>query len=58
MIDKKQALEALKMVDVKQLEIDLDDEQKKKMFRFGSYNGLMIASEIIKNLPEIVDKQD
>lgn len=50
--DKKIILDAFKMVDVKKLDIEVDDISKKKWFRFGSYNGMMIASEIIKNLPE------
>lgn len=50
--DKKMILDAFKMIDVKKLEIDLDDPKKIKWFRFGSYNGLMMASEIIKQLPE------
>lgn len=49
---KKELMRLLKMVDVKQLEIDVDDDSKKKWFRFGSYNGLSIASEIIKAIPE------
>lgn len=50
--DKKMLLQAFKMIDVKKLEIDLDDPKLVKWFRFGSYNGLMMASEIIKQLPE------
>ena len=50
--DKKAILEALEMVDVKQLEIDHADPRVVKWFRFGSYNGMVIASEIIKQLPE------
>lgn len=50
--DKKAILEALEMVDVKQLEIEHADPRVVKWFRFGSYNGMVIASEIIKQLPE------
>ena len=52
--DKELILNAFKMVDVKQLEINhVDvDERAIKWFRFGSYNGMSIASEIIKQLPE------
>lgn len=50
--DKETILEAFKMVDVKKLEIEHDDPRLVKWFRFGSYNGMMIASEIIKSLPE------
>lgn len=41
-----------KSVDVKRLEIDIDDEQKVKWFRFGSFNGMQIATEIIKAIDE------
>lgn len=50
--DKETIIEAFKMVDVKKLEIEHDDPRLVKWFRFGSYNGMMIASEIIKSLPE------
>lgn len=50
--DKKMILDAFKMIDVKKLEIDLDDPKLVKWFRFGSHNGMMMASEIIKQLPE------
>jgi hypothetical protein len=50
--DKENILEAFKMVDVKKMEIDHPNERLVKWFRFGSYNGMMIASEIIKKLPE------
>ncbi len=58
MISKKQVLDALKMVDVKKLEIDHDNPKIVKYFRFGSYNGMMIASEIIKNIPELEEKEE
>lgn len=45
-------IDLFKMVDVKQLEIDLEDEGKMKWFRFGSYNGMQIATEIIKAIDE------
>ncbi len=50
--DKENILEAFKMVDVKQMELDHLDPRLVKWFRFGSYNGMLIASEIIKKLPE------
>jgi len=50
--DKEAILEAFKMVDVKKMDIDHPDEKLVKWFRFGSYNGMAIASEIIKQLPE------
>ena len=50
--DKETILTAFKMVDVKQMEIENNDPRLVKWFRFGSYNGMQVASEIIKNLPE------
>ncbi len=50
--DKKALLDALKMIDVKKLEIDLADPKLVKWFRFGSYNGLRMAEHIIENMPE------
>lgn len=50
--DKEAILEAFKMVDVKKMEIDHQDERLVKWFRFGAYNGMMIAAEVIKQLPE------
>lgn len=50
--DKENIVEALRSVDVKQMNIDHPNERLVKWFRFGSYNGLMIAQEIIKQLPE------
>lgn len=49
---KADILELFKMVDVKKLEIDIEDEQKVKWFRFGSHNGMQIAAEIIKAIDE------
>lgn len=45
-------IEMFSRVDVKKLEIDLEDEQKVKWFRFGSFNGMQIAIEIIKAIDE------
>lgn len=53
---KKQIIDLFKQVNVKELEIDLVDESKQKWFRFGSYNGMQIASEIIKQIPEKNEK--
>ena len=50
--DKENILAAFRTVDVKQMKIDHLDEDIVKWFRFGSYNGMMIAAEIIKGLPE------
>ena len=54
-LTKKQKEEILKLfeaVDVKKLEIDISDEEKTKWFRFGSYNGIQIAIEIINMIKE------
>ena len=47
-------IEMFSKVDVKRLEIDLEDDQKVKWFRFGSFNGMQIATEIIKAIDEEV----
>jgi hypothetical protein len=49
---KEEILDLFKMVDVTNLDIDINDELKQKWFRFGSYNGMQIASEIIKLIPD------
>lgn len=49
---KDDILELFKMVDVKKLEIDIEDDTKTKWFRFGSFNGMQIAAEIIKAIDE------
>lgn len=49
---KKLILDAFKMIDVKKIEINMPDERSVKWFRFGSYNGLMMAAEIVRQLPE------
>jgi hypothetical protein len=50
--DKENLIAALDTIDVKQMEIDHADPQIKKWFRFGSYSGLAIAKEVIRQLPE------
>lgn len=50
--DKVVILKALASVDVKKLQIEHEDPRIVKYFRFGSFTGIMIAEEIIKNLPE------
>lgn len=50
--DKETILEAFKMIDVKKLEVDHPNKGFVKWFRFGSFIGIDVASEIIKNLPE------
>jgi hypothetical protein len=49
---KKGLIDLFKAVDVKKLEIQDVTEQKQKWFRFGSYNGMQIASEIVKQIQE------
>jgi hypothetical protein len=49
---KEEILEAFKMVDVKKMDIETPNPRLVKWFRFGSFNGMMVASEIIKNWPE------
>lgn len=50
--DKANLIAALDTIDVKQMEIDHADPQIKKWFRFGSYSGLTIAKEVIRQIPE------
>jgi hypothetical protein len=50
--DKELILNIFKQVDVKKMEIEHEEPRIVKWFRFGSYNGMQVASEIIKNLPE------
>jgi hypothetical protein len=49
---KDEIIELFKLVDVKKLDIEVECESNQKWFRFGSYNGMQIASEIIKAIPE------
>lgn len=49
---EKEILEAFKKVDVKKMEIEHNDSRLVKWFRFGSFNGMMVASEIVKALAE------
>ena len=44
---KKELIELFKSVDVKKLDVEIGDSASVKWFRFGSYNGLQIAIEII-----------
>lgn len=50
--DKELILTLFKQVDVKKMDIEHEEERIVKWFRFGSYNGMQVACEIIKNLPE------
>ena len=49
--DKQNIVKALQTVDVKQMNIEHNDDDFIKWFRFGSYNGLSVAQEIIRQLP-------
>lgn len=49
---KKEIIKLFETVDVKKLEVDVEDDTKVKWFRFGSFNGMQIASEIIKAINE------
>lgn len=54
---KEEIISAFKMVDVKKLDIENRDPRLVKWYRFGSFNGMSIASEIIKNWPEKASKK-
>lgn len=43
-------LDALAQVDVNKMEIDHPDPQVVKWFRFGSFSGMQIAAEIVKQM--------
>lgn len=49
---KNDIIELFKAVDVKRLDIELEDPDKIKWFRFGSYNGMQIATEIVRAIQE------
>lgn len=40
------------MVDVKEMNIDHADPRIVKWFRFGNFNAMQIAAEIINQMPE------
>lgn len=54
--DKENILKAFREIDVKKLELDHPDEKAIKWFRFGSFIGIDVASEVIKNFPEKDEK--
>lgn len=56
--DKENIIATLRSVDVKKMQIDHPNERMKKWFRFGSYNGLLLAQEIIKQLPTDRQKKE
>lgn len=49
---KKQLMDALKTINVKELYAS-EDENKRKWFRFGAYDALRMACEVILAWPEI-----
>ncbi len=49
--DKENIVKALQTIDVKKMELDHADPRLVKWFRFGSHNGILIAQEVIKQLP-------
>ncbi len=49
---KEEVIKALKLVDVKKMEIDHENPEIVKWFRFGNFSGMQIASDIILNMPE------
>lgn len=49
--DKDEIIKAFRLVDVKKMDIDHPEKRLIKWFRFGSYNGIMVATEIINNWP-------
>lgn len=53
---KEEILSLFKLVDVKKLDIEVSNISHQKWFRFGSYNGMQIASEIIKQISEPDEK--
>lgn len=55
--DKESILKAFKLVDLKTMSIEHEDENIVKWFRFGNYNAMQIASEIIKKMPEKAGKK-
>lgn len=55
--DKATLIKAFEEVDVKKLKIDHPSENAVRWFRFGSYTGIQIASEIIKGMPERAAKK-
>jgi len=50
--DKQNLYNAMKSIDVKKLFDTIDDETKRKWSRFGAFDGLRVAAEIILQYPE------
>lgn len=48
---KKEVIEALKHIEIGESYVS-EEETKRKWFRFGAYDALRAATELINNLPE------
>jgi hypothetical protein len=53
---KKQLIEAFKKIDVKDMYAS-EDENKRKWFRFGAFDALRIACELVIAMPTIEETQ-
>lgn len=54
---KKQLVDAIKTIDVEDLYAS-EDQNKRKWFRFGAFDALRMASEVILAWPEVEVKDD
>lgn len=54
---QKQLIDALKSVDVKELYAS-EEEAKRKWFRFGAYDALRMACEVIQAWPTIDNEKE
>ena len=50
--DKKIIQKAIQTIDVKKLYKPVDDEEKRKWFRFGAYDALRMVTELLESYPE------
>ncbi len=50
--DKKIIQNAIQKLDVKKMYNTVEDDQKKKWFRFGAYDALRMVSEMLESYPE------
>jgi hypothetical protein len=50
--DKQIILKAIQTIDVKKLYKPVEDDEKKKWFRFGAYDALRMVSELLESYPE------
>lgn len=53
---KKQLIEAFKNIDVKDMYAS-EDENKRKWFRFGAFDALRIACELVIAMPTTEEKE-